>query len=76
MNRLTYTMSYALDPRWIDVKRRCICEKCGAAISRGDRAFYYPSTKSMLCAKDDCGGQESRDFEAAAFDEAMYNGSF
>jgi len=76
MYRRNYNNSYRSDPRWLSVKYACKCERCGAAIKRGDQAFYYPSTKSMLCSKDECGGQAGRDFNAAAFDEAIYNGSF
>lgn len=76
MYRRHYGNVFCNDPRWLSVKYSCKCERCGAAISRGDQAYYYPLTKTMLCSKDECGGQGSRDFNAAACDEAFYNGNF
>lgn len=68
--------TYSRDPRWLTVKFACKCAKCGAAIKRGDEAFYYPSTKDMYCQDDKCGGAASRDFESAAWDEAVYTGQW
>jgi len=46
--------------------------KCGATIKKGERIFYYPSTKSALCPK--CSEAAAADFNAASQDEAFYNG--
>lgn len=59
------------DPRWIDVKYPKVCAKsgCNKTIKVGERAFYYPNSKSLFCethgqeaeadfityAKDPCG---------------------
>ena len=64
------------DPRWIEARFSSTCPKCGRGIREGDRIFYYPSDKKAYCDGDDCGSQMSRDFSAACFDEAQYNGGF
>lgn len=64
--------SYSRDPRWIRTKYPAKCASCKGDIRRGENAYYYPSTRSLYCSKDTCGGQCHRDFEAAAFDEAAY----
>jgi hypothetical protein len=65
---------YAKDPRWLTVKYRCRCARCGTEIKPGQRGFYYPNGKKLLCDLPDCGKQASAEFEAAAFDESQ-NGS-
>lgn len=67
-------MRYPRDPYWLTSKYGGKCSKCGKAVRKGERIFYYPNTKSVLCAGDSCGGQASRDFEAARFDESVYAG--
>ncbi len=63
-------MRYSGDPRWIDARFDQICSRCGRLISRGDRTFYFPNGRtSAYCERDECGGKESRDFNAASFDE-------
>lgn len=71
----------AADPRWITVKfvnpkAPPQCGTCGAKLVKGERVFYYPNSKTMLCMKDGCGMKASRDFAAAAFDEAQMNGGW
>lgn len=63
---------YSRDPYWLTAKfdSKCTKKGCDATIKKGDRAFYYPSSKSCYCQKDECGGQASRDFESACQDEA------
>ena len=62
---------YKNDPRWIEVKFDGDCAKpsCGNIIKAGERAFYYPQSRSMY--GDHCGhGEEaSADFHAHAADE-------
>ena len=48
------------------------CRKCGRAVKQGEQAYYYPAGHNMLCTE--CGEQGERDFAAAAFDEAVYDG--
>ena len=66
---------YKDDPRWIETRYPCTCANCGKQIKKRDPAFYYPRTRALYCEADECGGQASRDFHAAAMDEALYNGS-
>ena len=66
---------YHHDPRWMNIRYPTTCENCGRQIKKGDPAFYYPRTRALYCEADDCGGQASRDFHAAAMDEAVYNGT-
>lgn len=67
---------YANDPRWITAKFRgkCHAATCQAVILKGDRIFYYPSSKSARCQA--CGDAESATFEAAKADEAFMNSMF
>jgi hypothetical protein len=64
--------SRSQDPYWLTAKfeSKCTHKGCGATIKKGERAFYYPSSRSCYCQKDDCGGQASRDFESAKNDDA------
>lgn len=64
---------YKGDPRWITVKYAAQCAKCETKIARGARAYYMPNGRRMLCAADACGGDASREFNAAAFDEDFGN---
>ena len=43
-------------------------------IKKGDDIFYFPNGHRVLCAAGACGGQASRDFEAAAADEEFMSG--
>jgi len=66
--------SFPQDPRWIELRYACDCARCGAPIPVRGRAFYYPNTRTVFCSGANCGQQESRDFGAAAADEAMLGG--
>jgi hypothetical protein len=59
------------DPRWIRSRFPSTCGRCFGTIEPGGRAYFYPLTRSILCERDECGGQVARDFAAAAFDEAV-----
>ena len=67
---------YSYDPYWLTARFPSKCSKCGCDIKKGARIFYYPRGKSALCEKDECGGQASRDFNAAKADEEFMTGSF
>ncbi|HEX6749892.1 MAG TPA: hypothetical protein VF092_21545 [Longimicrobium sp.] len=62
------------DPYWLTARRDGTCSGCNGKVRRGDQIFYYPSSRSVYCAADGCGGRASRDFDACAFDEAMVAG--
>ena len=69
-------MRYQGDPYDLTVKYPGHCAGCGGSLPRGARAFYYPKTKTLygLCGHPcSCGDAARRDFESAAFDEAVYN---
>lgn len=66
---------YSNDPKWIIAKFPSTCQ-CGASIKRGDSVFYFPSEKLASCAGENCGKQQSRDFDAAKFDECAHGGNF
>lgn len=65
------------DPYWLTVKFDGKCKECGAKVSRGARAFYYPNGRHLL-GKDCCGAADkaSADFQSAAFDESMMTGQW
>lgn len=63
---------YAMDPRWIRTRFRGTCCNCAAPIPAGADAYWYPLDRALYCAKESCGGAESRAFEAAAQDEETY----
>jgi hypothetical protein len=64
------------DPHWLNLFYPGTCRRCGATIPVHGRAWYYPSTKAVYCEKDECGGQESRDFSAAVADERAYSAGY
>lgn len=61
---------YRQDPRWITARFASVCGKsgCDSRITKGERIFYYPASKTAYCAS--CGDAAARDFEAQSFDEA------
>jgi hypothetical protein len=63
---------YSGDPRWITARFNSKCP-CGHDIKKGERSFYYPHTKTALCAKP-CGEKASAEFAGAAMDEALMTG--
>ena len=66
---------YQRDPYWLEcVKYKGVCSRCGGKILKGEKAFYFPNGKSILCKNDDCSGQASRDFDAIAFDDYNMSG--
>lgn len=70
-----YRQTRGRDPYWLRARYPGSCSQCNAAIKRDDRIFYYPNTRTVFCAADDCGGRAARDFDAAAFDERVMSGS-
>lgn len=67
---------YASDPRWITARYPGKCEHCGATIKAGASIFYYPSSKTVLCAGEECGKQADRDTNAANHDERWMQNQF
>jgi len=70
---------YKGDPYWITTRFAGKCLKCGRAIKRGERAFYYPRGergRNLYCDADECGRQAERQFVAEAQDEAFLTGTY
>ena len=61
------------NPYWTTAKFNSVT-KDGEQVKKGDRIFYYPRTKTVLIGEK--AEQASRDFDAACFDEAVYNGQW
>jgi hypothetical protein len=57
-------------PGWITARFISTCSNCGKRVMKGERIFYYFSSHSALCSRDECGLKASRDYDAACFDEA------
>ena len=57
----------ARDPYWITAKRNGECSGCEAPVKKGERAFWYPNGRKILCGR--CGEAASREFDAAVWDE-------
>lgn len=67
---------YGGDPHWLFSLYGGSCSRCKAPIKVGDRIFYYPNTRTVLCGAEACGQAAARDFASCAFDEAVYNGGY
>ena len=72
-------MPYPRDPYWTTARFASRCRRtsgatpgsaCGAPIRKGDRIFYYPASRIVLCETG--GADAAADFPAHAFDEAVY----
>ena len=40
---------------WTTVKYRGKCGGCGAPVAKGERALYFPGSRSVLCNSAQCG---------------------
>jgi DNA-directed RNA polymerase subunit RPC12/RpoP len=65
---------YNRDPHWITTRYGGQCSRCSRQIARGERAFYWPSSRELEC--DHCGETSSARFEAEATDEATAAGGW
>jgi hypothetical protein len=59
-----YHKTYGGDPYWLNLKYPGHCDKCHKPLARGERAYYYPRTRTMF--GESCGhGQEAeQDFHS------------
>ena len=66
------------DPYALTARYDGQCAKCQRAIKRGERAFYYPNTRTLYGMRQadgsgcECGDTAQSDFAAHAFDESVY----
>ena len=67
---------YKGDPYWLTCRYPGKCANCDEVIPRGARAFYYPKGRYLYCKRNGCGDTAEADFNAHAFDEAVYNGQW
>lgn len=60
------------DPYWLTAKFASTCGKpgCTVSIKKGDRAFYYPNTRTILASPCGHADEASRDFDSHAQDDA------
>jgi len=63
-----------MTPRWLEARWAGECSKCGDAIAKGERCFYYPTGKKLLSGE--CAEAASADYESIRFDEAQYHGEW
>ncbi len=61
---------YKNDPFPLTVRYAGRCSRCGCALAKGAPAFYWPSSRQVLCTA--CGEPEYRGFLASAEDEDWY----
>ena len=64
--------SYKGDPRSITARFNSCCSKCKARIKKGDIAYYWPRSRTVMCVT--CGEPEYRQFLSMAADEDAYSG--
>lgn len=63
------------DPHWLTARFTSKCHHCAQPIRKGARAFYYPNGRKIYGEACGCAAPRSAEFEAAAQDEAIYQGS-
>jgi hypothetical protein len=67
---------YKGDPRWLEAKYAGKCTgnhgQRTQAIKRGDRVFYYPSSRTILAQPCGHADDASADFNSHTFDESNY----
>lgn len=70
---MEYGKRYSGDPYWLTLRYPGECRRCKRQLAKGERAFRY-KCGSLYCDSDRCGRACSREFEGAAFDEAILGG--
>lgn len=64
-----YNKCYRHDPVWITCRYGGHCARCGTALKRGERAFYFPTGGSTYCEAQSCGPVEARRVASEIADE-------
>ena len=57
-------------PRWITARFNSNCD-CGAAIRKGEPAFYYPTSRTIYGSRCGCSEAVGNDYDARMFDEMV-----
>ncbi len=65
---MTYSR-YRNDPHWITVRFPSACGGCDKPVHKGERAFYYPASRTVYGDACGCARQQSAEFDGAAFDD-------
>lgn len=65
---------FSNDPRWITVRYAATCACCSRRIKPGERAFYWPLSRTLDCTGPDCGMKSAADTRAAIQDEQNMRG--
>lgn len=66
------------DPYYLTAKFNGKCGKsgCNQPIAKGERAFYYPASKTILASKCGHAEQAAAEFHNACADEDFYNSQY
>ena len=59
-------------PYWITTKYGGVCSHCKLGIKKGESALYYPFTRKLLCAGQECGRKVVREAQENKKDEFLY----
>ena len=59
-------------PYWIKTRYGGKCSSCHLGIKKGEDALYYPNTKILLCAGQECGRKVIREAEENHKDKFLY----
>ena len=65
---------YGRDPRTMTARYPGTCAECGEPFAAGAVIFYYPLGRKALSGE--CADRASREFAAAAADEAFVSGGY
>ena len=55
------------DPYWITARHDDECSGCHQPVKRGERAFYYPRNRTLMCRN--CGEDADARFRSEVWDE-------
>ncbi len=59
-------------PYWITTKYGGVCSHCKLGIKKGESALYYPFTRKLLCAGQECGRKVVEEAKERRRDEFLY----
>jgi hypothetical protein len=62
----------SLAPYWILARYGGKCDHCKLGIKKGEQAFYFPGTKKLLCAGQECGRKTENDMRENTRDAILW----